>query len=385
MNKIRTPYVAAVLLVALGTVLSACGGSGSSSGQQSGGLEKAQNALAEMEGKVLSTGPYGEEPTPGSEVELTDAELEEIRGMNATAAIVMHYGGDDWTRAQINGLETQFKEMGIEVISTTDADFDPGKQVSDLETVQARDPDIIVSIPTDPVATADAYKAVAEDGVELVFMDNVPEGFKQGEDYVSVVSADNFGNGVVSAHLMADRLGGQGKVGVVFHNADFFVTRQRYDAFKETIEKDYPDIEIVEEQGIGGPDFAGQAEEAASAMMTEYPDLNGVWAVWDVPADGVVAAARSAGRDDLVVTTIDLGTPVAIELASGGIVQGLGAQRPYDQGVAEAKLAGYGLLDKEAPPYVALAALPVTQDNVLEAWESVYHQAPPDEVKDAAQ
>jgi len=385
LNKIRTPYVAAVLLVALGTVLSACGGSGSSSGQQSGGLEKAQNALAEMEGKVLSTGPYGEEPTPGSEVELTDAELEEIRGMNATAAIVMHYGGDDWTRAQINGLETQFKEMGIEVISTTDADFDPGKQVSDLETVQARDPDIIVSIPTDPVATADAYKAVAEDGVELVFMDNVPEGFKQGEDYVSVVSADNFGNGVVSAHLMADRLGGQGKVGVVFHNADFFVTRQRYDAFKETIEKDYPDIEIVEEQGIGGPDFAGQAEEAASAMMTEYPDLNGVWAVWDVPADGVVAAARSAGRDDLVVTTIDLGTPVAIELASGGIVQGLGAQRPYDQGVAEAKLAGYGLLDKEAPPYVALAALPVTQDNVLEAWESVYHQAPPDEVKDAAQ
>jgi hypothetical protein len=161
------------------------------------------------------------------EVELTDAELEEIRGMNATAAIVMHYGGDDWSRAQINGLETQFKEMNIEPISTTDVDFDPGKQVSDLETVQARDPDIIVSIPTDPVATADAYKAVAEDGVELVFMDNVPDGFEQGEDYVSVVSADNFGNGVVSAHLMADRLGGQGKVGVVFHNADFFVTRQQ--------------------------------------------------------------------------------------------------------------------------------------------------------------
>jgi ribose transport system substrate-binding protein len=120
-------------------------------------------------------------------------------------------------------------------------------------------------------------------------------------------------------------------------------------------------------------------------MMTEYPDLNGVWAVWDVPADGVIAAARAAGRDDLVVTTIDLGTPVAIELASGGIVQGLGAQRPYDQGVTEAKLAGYGLLDKEAPPYVALAALPVTQDNVLEAWETVYHQPPPDEVKEAAQ
>ena len=32
-------------------------------------------------------------------------------------------------------------------------------------------------------------------------------------------------------------------------------------------------------------------------------------------------------------------------------------------------LAGYGLLGKEAPPYVALVALPVTKDNSLDAWK----------------
>jgi ribose transport system substrate-binding protein len=180
-------------------------------------------------------------------------------------------------------------------------------------------------------------------------------------------------------------LGGQGKIGVVYHSADFFVTQQRYEAFKKTIQSDYKDIEIVEERGIGGPDFAGQAEEAASAMMTEHADLNGIWAVWDVPAEGVIAAARTAGRTDLIVTTIDLGEPVAIEIASGGMVKGLGAQRPFDQGVTEAELAGYALLNKEAPPYVALPALPVTQDNVLEAWKTVYHQAPPEKVSEAAQ
>ena len=41
------------------------------------------------------------------------------------------------------------------------------------------------------------------------------------------------------------------------------VTRQRYDGFKKTIQEDYPDIKIVEEQGIGGPDFSGDAEKAA--------------------------------------------------------------------------------------------------------------------------
>ncbi|QIN85269.1 substrate-binding domain-containing protein [Rubrobacter tropicus] len=373
------------MILAIAMVLAACGGSGSGGGQGSAEqLPRAQKALDNLEGKVLSTGPYGEKPTPADEIKLSDAELEEIKGMNATAAIVMHYGGDDWSRAQIDALQTRFGEMGIEVISTTDADFDPGKQVSDIETVLAENPDIIVSIPTDPVATADAYRKAREQGVELVFMDNVPDGFEQGKDYTSVVSADNYGNGVAAAHLMASNIGGEGKVGAIFHAADFFVTQQRYEAFQKTIKEEYPDIEIVADQGIAGPDFAGQAEEAASAMLTKNADLDGIWAVWDVPAEGVLAAARNSGRTDLNVTTIDLGTTMAIELASGGIVKGLGSQRPYEQGVAEANLAGYALLDKEAPPYVALPALPVTGENVLDAWKEVYNQEPPEQVKEAA-
>ena len=117
-------------------------------------------------------------------------------------------------------------------------------------------------------------------------MDNVPKGFKAGTDYVSAVSADNFGNGVVSAHLMAKALGAKGKIGLIFHEADFFVTRQRYDGFKQTIQSDYPEIQIVEEQGIAGPDFAGDAQGVANAMLSKHPDLGGIWAVWDVPAEG---------------------------------------------------------------------------------------------------
>src|SRR5215212_4990375 len=320
-------------------MLSACGGSGTS-GQQGGGVEseKAQKALASLKGKVLSTGPHGEEPTPGSEVKLSDQELKQIKAKNATAAIVMHYGGNNWAIAQENGLKSQFEKMGVDVIATTDANFEPDKQVSDIETVLARKPDIIVSIPTDPVATADAYRKAAEQGVELVFMDNVPDGFQQGKDYVSVVSADNYGNGVASAHMLASSLGGEGKVGAIYHAADFFVTQQRYEGFQKTMKEEYPDIEIVADQGVAGPDFASQAEEATSAMLTENADLKGMWAVWDVPAEGVLAGARTAGRNDLSVTTIDLGTTAAIELASGGMIKGVGAQRPYDQGVTEANL-----------------------------------------------
>jgi ribose transport system substrate-binding protein len=362
-------------------------GNAASSGNGDAGSDvaaKADKSLEELSTTVLSKGPNGEEPASADDVSLTDEELGKVKGMNATAAIVMHYGGNDWSTAQVDGLKDQFGKLGIKVIATTDANFKPEKQVSDIETVLAKNPDIIVSIPTDPVATAGAYKKASAAGVKLVFMDNVPKGFKPGTDYVSVVSADNYGNGVAAAHLMAKELNGEGKVGVIFHAADFFVTQQRYDAFKETISSDYPKVEIAEEKGIGGPDFAGDAEKAASAMLTQNPDLDGIWAVWDVPAEGVLAAARAVGNNDLKVTTIDLGQNVAIEMARDGLIRGLGAQRPFDQGVTEANLAAYGLLDKKAPEYVALNALPVTPDNLMEAWETVYHQPAPDKVKEAA-
>ena len=92
------------------------------------------------------------------------------------------------------------------------------------------------------------------------------------------------------------------------------------------------------------------------------------------------AAARAVGRLDLKIATEDLGKIVAIALAHDQLVVGLGAQVPFDQGVTEAKLAAYALIGKQAPPYVALDALPVTHDNVLDAWREVYRSDPPQQV-----
>jgi ribose transport system substrate-binding protein len=294
----------------------------------------------------------------------------------------MHYARNDWSQAQVAGLRSQFDKMGIEIIAVTEAGFDPERQIANIEMVLVQNPQIIVSIPTDPDITASAYRRASQKGVKLVFMDNVPRGLEAGRDYVSVVSADNYGNGVASAHLMAKALQGKGQIGLIYHAADFFVTRQRYEAFKKTITEGYPQIKIVAEQGIREPDFFTDANRAANVMLAANQDLNGIWAVWDLPAEGVVSAARAAGRNDLVITTIDLGLNVAVEMARNGLVKGLGAQLPYDQGVTEALLAGYGLLGKPAPAYVALPALPVSRENLLDAWRTVYHTEAPASLTD---
>lgn len=380
--KHKLPLV--VLSAVLAVAASGCSSSTTVSGTQDSGVsQKAETALAQVKGQVLSKGPNGEAPSPASVADLTPDEITKVKALGAKAAVVMHYGGNDWATAQIAGLKSEFEKLGIKVIATTDADFKPDKQVSDLETVMTQKPDIIVSIPTDPVATSAAYKKVADAGTKLVFMDNVPQGLTAGKDYVSDVSADNYGNGVVSAYEMAKALGGKGQIGVIFHQADFFVTKQRYQGFKDTITKEYPDIKIVEEKGIAGPDFAGDAQGAANAMLSKHTDLSGIWAVWDVPAEGVMAAARAAGRTDLKIATEDLGKNVAIALAKNELVVGLGAQVPFDQGVTEARLAAGSLIGKKAPAYVALSALPVDHSNVLEAWKQVYHEDAPKDLQDS--
>ena len=118
-------------------------------------------------------------------------------------------------------------------------------------------------------------------------------------------------------------------------------------------------------------------------MLSQNPDLAGIWAVWDVPAEGVMAAARSAGRTNLKIATEDLGTNVAIALAQNQLIVGLGAQQPYQQGVTEADIAGGALLGKKAPAYVALNALPVDHSNVLDAWKQVYNTDAPADLQKA--
>lgn len=333
-------------------------------------------ALAAMKGNVYSVGPHGEKPAPASAVDLTADEIATIKKMKATAAIVMHYTGNGWARGQIDGLKHQFGLIGIDVIAVTNANFSSTRQVSDIETVLERKPNIIVSIPVNAVSTASAYEAAAKQGVKLVFMDNVPKGMSANHGYISVVSADNYGNGMASALLMVQALNSHGTVGLVYYAADFFVTNERYRAAKKVFAR-YPGIKILEEQGIGGPNFSSEADRATSAILTAHPRVDGIWAIWDVPAEGVVSAARSANKSNLLVTNCDLGEPVAIDMAMRQFIVGIGSQRPYDQGVTEAKLAGYGLLGKTAPPFVALPALPVTRANLLHAWTVAYHKPPP--------
>jgi ribose transport system substrate-binding protein len=341
------------------------------------GPDPMKTLAKQLNGHVFSKGPHGESPILGTKITLSAADIRKIRAKHATAAISIHLGGDDWSTAQENGLKAELGALGISVIGLTEAHGNAATQASNVETLIAKQPTFLFSIPIDATALAPSFRTAIRRGVKIVFLDVPATGLQPGKDYISDVSADNCGNGIASAYILANAIHKQGDIATVYYAADFFVTNERYRCFKATLAKNYPDIHIVEAEGVAADDFAGNSQRAATAIVTKHPNISAIWTIFDVPAEGVEAALRLAGRTSIPVITEDLGLNVAVSIASNSGVKGLGAQRPFDQGLTEAKLAGYYLLGRRAPPYVALPALAVTRANILNAWKTVYHHAPP--------
>lgn len=389
----KTISIVLCLFLMIGLILSGCGASSQGTAAQTltaqseqpkadapkadapkADTTKPADNSSSLEGKILGKGPNGEEAVSPATLTFSDDDISKLKAGNYTAAIVLHYKGNDWATLQEQAIRDTFDKYGIKVIAVTDANFKAEKQVADIENVLALKPNVIISIPVDPVSTANAYKKAAEQGVKVVFMDNTPTGLQAGKDYVSVCSADNYGNGVDAANIMAKELGGKGKVGVIYYDANFFVTNQRDKGFEDTIKAKYPGIQIVSREGFTD---ANKTDVVANAMLTKFPDINGIYTSWDIPGEGAVAAAKTMGKKDLVITTVHLGENSARIMAENGPVKGMGAQFPYDQGVAEAKCAAYALLGKQTPAFVAVPSVPVTRDNMLENYKKIYHKDPP--------
>jgi len=327
-----------------------------------------------------TVGPGGESATPSAEVTLGDADIAAVKDKGYKAALLWHTSSD-FTNAVTAGAKDEFARAGIEVVITTDAGFDAARQRSDIETALAAKPNVILALPLDPVTSAEAFRQAVSDGTKLVFLSNLPNGYKQGTDYAAIVTDDLYQMGKQAADAMAKAINGKGNVGYIFHDANYYVTNQRDQSFKKTIEKDYPDIKIVAEQGITDP---ARAEELASAMLVQHPDLDGIYVTWAEPADGVLSALRSSGNTKTKIVTLDLAEPVALDMVKGGNVRALVADKAYELGRAMAAVGVKALEGQSTPPFIVAPALTVTKENVAQGWKDSLNREAPQSVLDAA-
>ncbi|MEM9577673.1 MAG: substrate-binding domain-containing protein [Pseudomonadota bacterium] len=312
-----------------------------------------------------TVGPGGEYATPSSSVVVSDDQVAAVQAAGYSAALLWH-DQSDFVNAVTSGASDEFARLGIEVVAVTSAGFDAAKQRSDIETALAKSPNIILSLPLDPVTSAAAFEEAKEAGVALSFLSNLPSDYQHPDDYAAIVTDDLFQMGKQAADALATAMGNEGTVGWIYHDAAYYVTNQRDNAFKTTIENDYPNISIVAEQGISDP---ARAEEIANAMLLKNPDLGGVYVTWAGPAEGVLAALRANGNSTTKIVTLDLSEPIALDMVRGGNVAAIVADEAYELGRAMAASAVLDLLGEDVPPFIVAPALAVTADNVVDGWK----------------
>lgn len=97
---------------------------------------------------------------------------------------------------------------------------------------------------------------------------------------------------------------------------------------------------------------------------------------------GAVTAAQTAGLtpDTFKIACENFDQIVAANMAKNGFLAGISSQRPYDQGVAEAKVGLLALIGEQTPPYVVVPPLAVNRGNLPASYKTIYRKDLPAEL-----
>jgi ribose transport system substrate-binding protein len=303
---------------------------------------------------------------------MSEADAEAIAERRFRVAVVLHTTGSDWARQLLAGISSALGQHQAAIMELVDCGFNAQEQVKAFNRLAESNVDVVISIPIGNQDVSEAHRRIQKAGKKLILLDNAPTGLSPGTDYVSVVSADNFGLGEMAAQLLSPYLPPDQPVGMLAFGVDFFATHEREIAFAKWMAKNRSQLTVVQDKFQSLADVS----TVTAGMLSKHPNLSGLFVVWDEPAMIAVDVLSRAGSS-IAVTTVDLGNAAATNLATGGNIKGISAQKPYDQGKATATVALLALLGREIPSWVALPGLAVAPENVIQSYQSVWHAPAP--------
>jgi len=272
-------------------------------------------------------------------------------------------GSVEFFMVERKGMDEAAKKYGVSLVYS-DAEWDPGKQLNQVEDFIARRVDAVMLCAGDNQALLPAVKLCNEAGIPLITFTNVlgtdPEGRYPG--VVSFIGISDVNYGVMMAQ-MAHRLlkGKPSSIVVLEGNPGTGPQRQRSQGFEAELKK-YPGYKVVYRQAIDGWKKEGALAAMEAFIQTKQPfDL--VACQW---YDGAIAAAmaiKDAGLKGKHVTGLEFSKSVAPYIKSGEVAM-----------TTNASIAGMGftavettvryLRGEKVPVFVGVEPVVVDKGNV---------------------
>ncbi|MDX5593457.1 ribose ABC transporter substrate-binding protein RbsB [Pseudovibrio sp. SPO723] len=192
-----------------------------------------------------------------------------------------------------DGAEAKAQEMGYELL-VLDSQNDPAKELANVEDVLNKDIKILLINPTDSDAVSSSIRAANRKEIPVVTLDR---GASRGE-VVSHVASDNVLGGEMAGKLIAEKLGGSGKVVELEGVPGTSAARDRGEGFNKAVAA-VEGIEVVASQPADFDRTKGL--NVMENILQAQPEINAVFAHNDEMALGAAKAIEASGRDIIVV------------------------------------------------------------------------------------
>jgi ribose transport system substrate-binding protein len=249
-----------------------------------------------------------------------------------TLGFVVGASSDPFFQAMKVGAQAEATKLGDKLIFQGNATtYSPATQIPIVNQVLAEKPDGLALAPTDPNALQPLVAKAVGEKIPVVNVDSQVGNLSQ---VVSFITGDNNDGGQKAADEMATAIGykagGSYQVVVGLTSATASTNVARLNGFKKEIAAKYPGIKIVA-TGYSQSNST-TANSNINNWLTEFPKLNGIFAIDGTNATGAASALQSKNLTGKIALIGYDAYKTNVDLIGKGVFTALIAQDPALEG-----------------------------------------------------
>jgi ribose transport system substrate-binding protein len=201
-----------------------------------------------------------------------------------------YFVGNTWS-AQ---LEAEFKSASkreadrISQVIITQSENDAQKQISNIQSMIARNVNAIIVTPISPDGIAPVLQQASKAGIKVI----LNASGASTDAYTSYVNVNDEEFGATGAKWLVDKLGGSGKIVAINGIAGVPTSDLRWKGAKAVFDKN-PGIKVV--TTIDGGWDQAKTKTAVESLLAANPGIDGVWSQGGSMTLGAIEAFEAAG------------------------------------------------------------------------------------------
>lgn len=314
--------------------------------------------LAMLTGCGAPTPPAGDAGSPAAPAETPMQEAESATpGKLRIAVIPKGLAHQFWLTIKA-GAEAAAAEGGAEIKWQGPAkETEVEKQINIMQDMIASKVDAIVLAACDEQALIPTVQQAVDAGIPVITVDSGVAS----DLPVSFVATDNIAGAKMAADTLATLIGGSGNVGLIPFIKGAATSNMREDGFLQGIQA-HSGITVT--ATLYCQSDVEKAMAVTQDMLTQDPDMKGIFAANEPAAIGAAQALKAAGRAGEIKLVAFDAAEEEIGALQDGSIQALIVQNPYRMGYLSVKAALDAIIDSPVDKRIDTGVTVVTMDNL---------------------